>query len=83
MSSAPAPAGLAPATAAQLHAHLTSARWFRAGDPWAWYTLWIFPLLCAWGIATTWAVALWALLLTITMAALLLSYRSFFRSPQT
>ena len=61
---------------------LTSARWFRAGDRWAWYAFWIFPLLFAWGMATTWAVGLWLMLLLAALAALILSYRRFFPSPE-
>lgn len=57
---------------------LTSVRWFRAGDPWAWWAFWIFPVLFAWNMATTWAVALWLLLLLATVAALVISYRRFF-----
>lgn len=57
---------------------LTAARWFRAGDRWAWYAFWIFPALFAWSMATTWMVALWLLLLLVTVVALLISYRGFF-----
>jgi hypothetical protein len=60
---------------------LTSVRWFRAGDRWAWYAYWIFPVLFAWNMATTWAVVLWLLLLLATVVALAISYRSFF--PRT
>ncbi len=59
---------------------LTAARWFRAGDRWAWYAFWTFPLLFGWEMATTWAVALWFLLLLVALAALIASYRRFFPS---
>ena len=57
---------------------LIAARWFRAGDRWAWYAFWIFPVLFAWSMATTWAVALWLVLLLVTVVALVISYRRFF-----
>src|SRR5215212_3195993 len=25
---------------------VVSFRWFRAGDRWAWFSFWIFPILC-------------------------------------
>lgn len=62
---------------------LSSVRWLRAGDPWAWYAFWVFPVLCVWEMVTTWAVALWALPLIVTVMALLLSYRGRTRSPGT
>ena len=62
---------------------LTSARWFRAGDRWAWYAFWVFPLLFVWGMATTWAVVLWLVLLLAALTALGLSYRRFFPSPDS
>jgi hypothetical protein len=61
---------------------LTAARWFRSGDGWAWYAFWIFPVLFAWSMATTWAVALWLVLLLVTVVALLMSYRRFFPQPE-
>jgi hypothetical protein len=36
------------------------------------------PVLLAWSMATTWAVAFWLLLLLATVAALVTSYRRFF-----
>jgi len=57
---------------------LASARWFRAGDRGAWYAFWVFPLLFAWGMATSWAVGLWLVLLLAALAGLVLSYRRFF-----
>jgi hypothetical protein len=57
---------------------VASFRWFRAGDPWAWFTFWIFPILCAWGMATTWAIGLWLVLLIVTTLALVVPYRRFF-----
>jgi hypothetical protein len=57
---------------------VVSFRWFRAGDRWAWFAFWIFPILCVWGMATTWAIALWLLLLIVTTVALLVPYRRFF-----
>ena len=57
---------------------VASYRWLRAGDRWAWFTFWIFPILCAWGMATTWAIGLWLLLLIVTTVALVVPYRRFF-----
>ena len=31
-----------------------AVRWFRAGDPWAWWAFRVFPALFAWGMLTTW-----------------------------
>lgn len=62
---------------------LVAARWFRAGDRWAWYACWIFPVLFAWNMATTWAVTLWLVLLVVTVAALVTSRRRFFPPPSS
>jgi hypothetical protein len=55
-----------------------SLRWFRAGDRWAWYAFWFFPLLFGWATVTTWAVPVWVLLLMLAVGGLLGSYRRFF-----
>jgi len=57
---------------------LVAARWFRAGDPWAWGAFWVFPILFAWGMVTTWAVLLWLVLLLVAVGGLLGTYRRFF-----
>ena len=55
-----------------------AAGWFRSANRWAWYAFWIYPLLFAWGMATTWAVGVFLVLMLASVAALALSYRRFF-----
>ncbi len=57
---------------------VAAAAWFRTADRRAWYAFWIFPALFAWGMATTWAVAVFLVLMLASTAALALSYRRFF-----
>jgi hypothetical protein len=58
---------------------LIAVRWFRAGDPWAWLGFWVFPVLFAWGMVTTWAVLLWLVLLLAAAGTLVGTYGRFFR----
>ena len=62
---------------------LIAVRWFRAGDPWAWWAFWVFPALFAWGMVTTWAVLLWLLLFLAAVAALVATHGRFFRQSTT
>lgn len=56
---------------------LASVRWLRAGDRWAWYAFWIFPVLFAWSMATTWALSGYSCC-SPRLPALVASYRRFF-----
>ena len=56
---------------------VAAATWFRAGDRRAWYLFWVYPLMFAWGMATTWAVAVFLVLTLASVAVLALSYRRF------
>lgn len=56
-------------------------RWFRTGDPWAWWAFWVFPALCVWGMLTSWAVVLWLALFLVAAGTLVGTYRQFFRGP--
>ena len=60
-----------------------AVRWFRAGDPWAWLAFWVFPVLCAWGMVTTWAVLLWLIMFLAAVGALVGTYGRFFRRTRT
>ncbi len=62
---------------------LMAVRWFRAGDPWAWLAFWVFPVLFAWGMVTTWAVLLWLVLFLAAAGTLVASYGRFFRRSTT
>ena len=62
---------------------LIAVRWFRAGDPWAWLAFWVFPVLFAWGMVTTWAVILWLMLFLAAVGALAATYGRFFRRTTT
>ena len=53
---------------------VVSARWFRAGDPYAWAVLWFYPLLFTWQAFTTWATGLYVMLGLVAVAALLASW---------
>ena len=59
---------------------IAAVRWFRTGDPWAWWAFWVFPAVFAWGMATTWAWLLWLVLLLAAVGALIGTYRRFFAS---
>ena len=56
---------------------IVAARWYRAGDRWAWIAFWFFPFLFAWSMLTTWAVVLFLALTVLALAALVTSYRRF------
>ena len=58
-----------------------AVRWFRAGDPWAWWAFWVFPALFVWGMLTTWAVLLWLAMFLAAVITLLGTYSRFFRGP--
>jgi hypothetical protein len=61
---------------------VVAMRWFRAGDPWAWWAFCIFPALFVWGVLTTWAVVLWLALFLAAVATLAAgTYSQFFRGP--
>ena len=57
-------------------------RWFRAGDPWAWWAFWVYPALFVWGMLTTWAVLLWLAMFLAAVVTLVGTYSRFFRGPQ-
>ena len=57
-----------------IFAVVVSARWFRAGDPYAWAVLWFYPLLFTWQAFTTWATGLYVMLGLVAVAALLASW---------
>jgi hypothetical protein len=58
-----------------------AVRWFRAGDPWAWWAFWVFPALFVWGMLTTWAVLLWLAMFLAAVITLVGTYSRFFRGP--
>ena len=62
---------------------LIAMRWFRAGDPWAWLAFWVFPVLFAWGMVTTWAVLLWLIVFLAAVGALAGTYGQLFRPTTT
>ena len=62
---------------------LIAVRWFRRGDPWAWLGFWVFPVLFAWGMVTTWAVLLWLVLFLAAAGTLIGTCRRFFRRTET
>ena len=67
------------AAAAAAFTLLVSATGFRQGQPWAWYAMWIVPLILLSQLYfIPWFFGLYLLLIAMSLAGLALPYRRFF-----